>query len=449
MTADTPRLAPIYLEDAPSQTFFEVLEALRGLSAGRAQWLAPAACTEPPPAQADAVVVPDFSGRVYSRLETLKALAATGKPIFLTTSTHGTVFMWDWEGRDWLRRRGVKTLAPNSLAEFHDLLRALSVKRSLGQAKMLAYWDDLGAGRQPDIFKRFFWWEDECSDLLRERLGVEVVKRSFRALVARAGQIAESRARQALADAESGTPMSPRLGQAARLDAMRLKLALADELDETPGVIAAGVNCLNESDSSPTTPCLAWSLLFAERGLIWGCEADLTSMITEYLVHSCLDVPVMMSNLYPFVSGQAALDHERIPYFPAVSGNPQNHILAAHCGFFGLVPQAMAARWRLEPPVLAIVPPGANVIDAELSSGQVTLVKITSTMDTLAITPAELVRYEQYEQSDCLNGGVLRVEDGERFVENLPSHHYVIAEGALRRRLELVCQVLGLETVEI
>ena len=50
----------------------------------------------------------------------------------------------------------------------------------------------------------------------------------------------------------------------------------------------------------------------------------------------------------------------------------------------------------------------------------------------------------QYENSDCLNGAVLRVPDGYRYVEALPSHHAVLATGDLRRRLELVSPVLGL-----
>jgi hypothetical protein len=39
---------------------------------------------------------------------------------------------------------------------------------------------------------------------------------------------------------------------------------------------------------------------------------------------------------------------------------------------------------------------------------------------------------------------VLRVPDGYRYVEALPSHHAVLATGDIRRRLELVSPVLGL-----
>ncbi len=443
-----PRLQPVYLESSPSETFGRVFEALQQLTSDLAVWLEPIPIERAAGSTASAIVVPDFSGKVYGQLEQFRALGDT--PILLVTSDHGTIFMWDWEGRDWLRQRGVDTLAPTSLVEFHDLLRALRVKEELPGARMLAYWDDLGAGQQPDIFKRFFWWEDESSDLLTEKLGVTVEKRSFRELVARANALPDARIDDELARVEaSDVPLSGSLAHRARTEALRLKLALSDELDETPGVIAAGINCLNESETSLTTPCLAWNLLFEERGLIWGCEADLTSMITEYLVNKTLDVPVAMTNLYPFLMGHAALDHEKIPYFPEIPDHPENHILAAHCGFFALMPQSFARRWELKPRVLEIVNPNSNVIDAELNTGDLTLVKIASTMDSLAVTPGELVSYEQYQNSDCLNGGIIRVGNGPRFVNELASHHYVLAEGALSHRLENVANVLGLHTTTI
>lgn len=111
-------------------------------------------------------------------------------------------------------------------------------------------------------------------------------------------------------------------------------------------------------------------------------------MLTETLVHKSLQVPVVMTNLYPFLMGDAALKHEKIPRFPK-STSP----------------------------------------------------KTTSWSRTAAV----LSTYVQYENSDCLNGAVLRVEDGYRFVEGLPSHHAILATGDLRRRVELMAGVMGLE----
>jgi hypothetical protein len=441
-----PRLLPVYLEaDAPSATFVRQLEQLKQLDGGLVEWLDPTYLGAAPAPGVSAVVVPDMSGLAY-RL--VAEFAALDRPILVITSEFGTVSMWDWEIRDFLRRRGVTTLAPTSLQEFHDLCRALGVKDGLPRSVMLAYQDDLGAGKQPDIFKRFYWWEDQCVADLQAALGVTVERRSFRALAARAAAISE---RRVLDAGRRIAPKVPMLGltDRARAEGLRLYLALADELDETPGVIAAGINCLNESETSPTTPCLAWNLLFEERGLIWGCEADLTSMMTKYLAYSSLRVPVMMTNLYPFLMGDAALKHERIPFFPAVDSEPENHILVAHCGFLGVVPQSFATSWTLRPRVLEIVDENANAIDARIAEGPTTILKLTSTMDTLVVTPAVLTNYTQYENSDCLNGAVLRVADGYRFVENLPSHHAVLATSDITRRLEQISGVLGLRVQTI
>ncbi|MGD9736490.1 MAG: hypothetical protein AB7V58_12945 [Solirubrobacterales bacterium] len=440
----TPRLLPVHLEGRPKPSFRRQMEHLRERLGELVEWLPEAPIEDPVPAEASAVIVPDLSGVAYRKLAAFEAI---DRPILIITSEFGTVSMWDWEIRDYLRRRGVATIAPTSLAEAHDVCRSLAVRETLASSSMLAYQDDLGAGMQPDIFKRFFWWEEECTQRIRERFGVTVEYRSFKELSARAAAVPEGRVREAAARIDGAVPMAG-LSERARGDALRLYVALGDDLDEAGGVIAAGINCLNESPSSTTTPCLAWNLLFEERGLMWGCEADLVSMLTQLIVDRSLQVPLMMSNLYPFLMGDAALKHEKIPYFPAVE-EPENHVLVAHCGYLGVLPQRFSTAWTLRPPVLEIVDDNAHAIDALLPEGPTTLVKLASTVDTLVVSPAELTGYVQYEDSDCLNGAVIRVRDGRRFVERLPSHHSILASGDLWRRLELVGQVLDLGLEEI
>ncbi|MCZ4492195.1 MAG: hypothetical protein JWP53_1126 [Conexibacter sp.] len=439
VTLTTPRLLPVHLEDAPQRAFSAQLEHLRRLLGPLVEWLDPAPIDAPVPAGVSAVVVPDLSGVAYRKVE---AFAAIEQPILIITSEFGTVSMWDWEIRDHLRRRGIETIAPLSLQEAQDICRALAVRETLAGATMLAYQDEIGAGMQPDIFKRFYWWEGEAAQRIQERFGVGVEYRSYRELAARADAVSDERVAAAAVRIADKVPMLG-LTEQARANALRLYVAIGDELDEAGNVIAAGINCLNESMSARTTPCLAWNLLFEERGLMWGCEADLVSMLTEFLVHKSLDVPVMMSNLYPFLMGDAALKHERIPYFPDVD-EPENHVLVAHCGYFGVVPQSFAKRWSVKPKVLAIVDEHAHALDAEYPEGPTMVVKLAGTMDTLVTSQAELTGFVQYKDSDCLNGAMLRVEDGYRFVERLPSHHAILATGDLRRRLDVVAGVLGL-----
>lgn len=437
-------LLAVYLDDEPTQAFFAQLEHLSRLLDGYVRWVEPFHVGQPVPAGVDAVVVPDLNGLAYRMVESFRRIEV---PILVITSEFGTVSMWDWEIRDHLRRRGVATIAPTSLQESHDICRALAVKAALDSSSMLAYQDDLGSGMQPDIFKRFFWWEEECIDDVQTKLGVTVEHRSFRALAERASALPTSRVDEAWSRWAGKIPILD-LSKSAREDAMRLYVALSDDLDEAGEVIAAGINCLNESATSSTTPCLAWNLLFEERGLMWGCEADLLSMLTEYIVHKSLDVPVMMSNLYPFLMGEAALAHERIPYFPDVP-DPQNCILVAHCGFFGVVPQSFATELVVRPSVLAIVDENAHALDARIAEGAVTVVKIASDIDSMIVSPADLTGYVQYQDSDCLNGAVLRVNDGYRFVERLPSHHMILANGMLTRRLGVVASVLSLNLEQI
>lgn len=441
-----PRLLPVYLEERePAESFTSQLRHLRDLTGDLVDWLEPASVEAAVPPGTSAVVVPDMNGLAYHRVEAFRRIEV---PILVVTSEFGTVSMWDWEIRDHLRRRGVATIAPTSLEETRDACRALALKETLARSTMLAYLDDLGAGMQPDIFKRFYWWEDECVDDMQDAFGLTVDRRSFRELAARAAAVSDARVAAAMDRIDPRTPIVG-LARRGKVEALKLYLALSDELDETPNVIAAGINCLNESATSPTTPCLAWSLLFAERGILWGCESDLTSMITETLVHASLGAPVMMTNLYPFLMGDAALKHERIPYFPQVAEEPENHVLVAHCGFFGVVPQAFATEWTLRPKVLEIVGEDSNAIDARFPEGPTTIVKIASDMRTLAVCPADLTKYEQYKNSDCLNGAVLRVADGHRFVELLPSHHVILATGDLRRRLDVATAALGMDVLAI
>lgn len=114
------------------------------------------------------------------------------------------------------------------------------------------------------------------------------------------------------------------------------------------------INCLNESFHADATPCLAWSWLYEDRRLLWACEADTMSLLTEHIVREALGGAAMMSNVYPFLMGMAALRREMIASFPDIA-DPADHVLVVHCGYFGLLPACMAESWNLRPKVLAIV----------------------------------------------------------------------------------------------
>jgi L-fucose isomerase-like protein len=200
---------------------------------------------------------------------------------------------------------------------------------------------------------------------------------------------------------------------------------------------------------SDTTPCLAWNLLYEGQHMVWGCEADLVSMLTKVLIDKTISVPFMMTNLYPFQMGYAALKHEHIPNFPEVEGAPENYILAAHCGYFGVVPQSFSTEWKVQKKVLAIVDDNAHALDARFPEGEVTLVKLMPPFDRWSIVEGSLPKYAQFKDSHCLNGAVIRVSNGKKLVDDLVSHHYIITTGHNLNELEMVSKVFDLDTISL
>jgi hypothetical protein len=418
-----------------------MLAALRSLLAERLDFLEPQPLGTPLP-ETEAVLFPQLLGEAYRQVEFFRAIQV---PILFVTTEFGTLSMWDWEIAEYLKTCGVTTIAPYSLSQTEHVCGALSARRELRQAKFLVYQDDPGEGFQAPIFKRFYWWEDECAQRLHDKFGATVLKRSFRELGSAAKAIPDSEADAAL---RCWGVRTADLSERAVRSAVKLYLAIRKDLDADASIRGVGINCLNESHFSDTTPCLAWNRLFQERGLIWGCEADIMAMISKYVLHATLNAPILMTNLYPFLLGNAALKHERIASFPQVDAEPENHVLVAHCGYMGVIPEPFATEWTLRRKVLAIVDDNASAIDARIPTGPITLAKLHPSMEKMTVTEGTLTGYAQFPGSDCLNGGVLKIASGRRLMDSLASHHYLLLVGHHLVDIQFLGKVFGLDIEE-
>ncbi|MFH1183572.1 MAG: hypothetical protein V1755_00840 [Chloroflexota bacterium] len=438
------RITPIYFKTPDDAEFVAQLQTLKQLLAQDAEILPPVKLGARLP-QTDAVIFPQMLGEAYGQLEKIRKLP---QPLLIVTSEFGTVSMWDWEINSFLSARGVKVIGPTSLEKTRQVCRAFALKRQLKRSKLLVFQDHpaSGGGNQDEIFKRFYWWEPQCVDAIHRKYRVTVVKKSFKKLGERARAITDDAARKVWDLRKARTPVG-RITDRGILSAVKLYMAVKAELDRDPDILAVGINCLNESMFSDTTPCLAWNFLYEDQRMVWGCEADLVSMLTKILIGKTLEVPFMMTNLYPFEMGNAALKHEHIPHFPAVEGPPEDYILAAHCGYLGVVPQSFSTEWRLKPKVLAIVDDNATAIDARMPVGGVTLVKLIPPFDRWSIVEGELPKYAGFKNSHCLNGAVIRVPNGKRLVADLVSHHYIVTTGHNLEDLAAVSKVFDLECV--
>jgi hypothetical protein len=432
------RLVPLFFKADRTEKYERQLANLRNLLGGEAEFLPAVALGDPVP-DCDAVLFPEILGEAYRSVEKFRALR---RPILIVTSEFATVSMWDWEIANFLKNKGVATMAPYNLQQARTLCAALAVRKELASSKFLIFQDNPGEGFQPDIFKCFYWWEKECTDLIRQRFGVEIVRRSFKKLGADAKQIPDAEAKKEWKRWDF--PLAEDLAERALFSAVKLYLAVKRELQEDSSFLGVGINCLNESAFSDTTPCLAWNMLYEEKGLLWACEGDTLSLATKLLLHKSLGAPIMMTNIYPFLMGQAALKHEKIPGFPEVLEEPENHLLLAHCGYFGLTPRSFCSSWILRPPVLAIVDKNAHAHDARMPVGDITLAKLDTSMRKMMVIEGCLRGYVQYPGSDCRNGALVRVASGHRLMREMYSHHQLLLTGQRQQEIELLAPVFGL-----
>jgi hypothetical protein len=419
------------------ELFHKHLAIVKDLLADDAEVLPPVELgSRLPPA--DAAVFPQLIGDAFAQLGALKRLPL---PALVLTSDFGTVNMWDWEIVTFMKSLGMKVFTPYDLSLTRTICRSLALRRGMRDVKFLVFQDRPGVGgEQPEIFKRFWWWEDRANELIREKFGIRVVRKSFERLGAEAKAVSDADARAALKDR---TVPCEGVGERPLLSAVKLYLAVKRELDADPAIEGAGINCLNESAFSDTTPCLAWDLLHQDRRLAWACEADTLSLLTTYLLERAVGAPVMMSNLYPFLMGGAALKHEKIDRFPDVP-EPENHLLMVHCGYFGEVPREFSESWTLRPRALAIVNENATVIDGRMKTGPMTLAKLHPELKSIQVIDGELEGYSQYPGSDCRNGGLLSVKDGRALMKAFYSHHYCIMTGRRSTEVELLARVMDL-----
>lgn len=386
--------------------------------------------------ECDAIVFPQMIGAAYHYMDTLTGY---GKPVVVITSQFGTVDMWDWELIAYMRSHGLNVFSPYNVELGKVILRAIGTRSYLHGAKFLMFQDDPGEGMQAYIFKRFYWWEQECTEQIERAFGAQVIYKSWKEVNARADQIDSD---QALAEFESWDIPHEGIAEDQRILVGQLYLAIRDTIEELGGVDGIGANCLNESMYCRTTPCLVWNMLFEKYRIIWCCEGDTLTLISTYVLYHSLKAPIMMTNIYPFLVGKAAIHHEKIDDFPKTE-EPENHALGVHCGYAGFAPECFCSRWKMVPKVLEIVNEKAYMIDCELPAGDIVLAKINPSFDKITIIPGEIEKYVQFPGTDARNASLLHYNNGEKVMEELPSHHQMIISGKQKAGILQIAKVFG------
>jgi len=439
-------LQPVAMPDQnerEKQEFVSQLINLRNMYADEAEFLEPVIAGEQISDSADAVVFIQLIGTAFGAKRELSRIDI---PVIVITSQFGTVEMWDWEIVSFLREETDLTVfSPYNTDLARVIMRALAAKRDMRAGmRFLMFQDSPGEGVQSGIFKRFYWWEKECTDLAENTFGIKIEYRSYKELNKNAQMISDERADKESSD--WNIPCQDVPDEHFR-KAVKLYIAIKDVIADIGEVHGVGANCLNESFNSETTPCLAWNILFERDNILWVCEGDTVTLISKFIIYSALRQPLMMTNIYPFLVGMAALKHEKIDKFPDVK-NSDDCALGVHCAYFGMAPQSFCSRWVLRPKVLEIVEKDSLIVDCEFQPGPITLAKIHPNMKKMIIIESIIEEYVQYPGSDCRNGALIRFKNnnGHQVMQTLCSHHALIVKGDCVPQLRLLAQIYGFET---
>ena len=438
MSALKAKVVPLRFQEINAREMNEYEEQLAKLNeiyGDVADFLPTVVAGEPIP-ECDAVVFPQLIGAAYHYKDVLRQY---DKPMIVITSQFGTVDMWDWELIAYMRSNGFNVFSPYNIELGKVIFRAIATRAHLRGAKFLMFQDDPGEGMQAYIFKRFYWWEQECTEQIEKFFGAKLYYRSWKEVNARAEEID---AALALKEFESWDVPCRDITEVNKVNVARLYLAIREVIDELGGVDGIGANCLNESMYSKTTPCLIWSMLFEKYGIIWCCEGDTLTLVSTYVLYQSLRAPIMMTNIYPFLVGKAAIHHEKIDDFPEVP-DPENYALGVHCGYAGFAPRCFCDRWTVVPKVLEIVDDEAYMIDCELPVGDMVLAKINPSFDRITVIPGELEKYVQFPGTDARNASLLHYAKGEKVMEELPSHHQMIITGRQAAGITQIAKVFG------
>ena len=106
-----------------------------------------------------------------------------------------------------------------------------SRKRELKDTRFLVYQDNPGDGMQAEIFKRFYWWEDECTNAIEDKFGVKIIKKSWKKLSEDAKKISDAEAARAWEEWSAKTPVEG-LSQQQIFSAVKMYLAVKRDLEQ-------------------------------------------------------------------------------------------------------------------------------------------------------------------------------------------------------------------------
>ncbi len=351
---------------------------------------------------------------------------------------------WRWSARDMLQAIGVDVHLVKNNQEGLTLLRALGMKRFLGNSKLVVF------GTQ-----NFPWNAHAAGHLVTDNLSIKIIVKPLSAYRDLYHQFSDEHIIKVWSE-RCARYENISCNNNELQTAVRTYLSIKSILEQEKA-LGFGVNCFGDliPGGARDVPCLA-QLLLREDGYIAACDGDYLAMMSMVLTSYFLDKPCMMSNMYPVQYVGALSEHFGDPLSPdelQFSHSQWDNIARlAHCGFVGIVSPEMTPDnktclkdWG---GTYEIQRDGQGCgCDGDLAGGEkITVIELKFDGKTLLIADAETIettRHENMPHNEAT--GLLKFRNLPDFIDNISREHTVIVYGEHVRDYQILAEVLGLQ----
>ena len=349
-------------------------------------------------------------GKLLSDLANRSALyngnRSTLRPFFLLTSGKSNSLAASMEILSFLRQQNLRGEIIHGSAEYVRKRVALLVR--VAEARRQLDGCRLGVIGHPSDWLISSVYN---SEILRQKLGVELVDVSMQELLEKMGVTESSQS------AKSMKPMNPSAsGSALEGEAGRaLILKALHELVEAYRLQGFTLRCFDLLTAIRNTGCMALATLNAE-GLVAGCEGDVPSMLSMMIIRS-------LTGISGFQANPAKIDVER------------GELLFAHC----TIPLNMVEHYELDTHFESGLGVG---IRGYMKEGPVTIFKVSGDLSRHFVAEGRLVRSEA-KPDLCRTQQVIQLDDPTQaryFLTNPIGNHHIIVPGKLLEYIEELLQ---------
>lgn len=183
---------------------------------------------------------------------------------------------------------------------------------------------------------------------------------------------------------------------------------------------ALGIKCFDLIELLNTTGCLAVSLL-NDAGITAGCEADMPATLTMYVLQLLTGNP-------PFMGNPCSVS--------------ENEIILAHCTIPTQLTESFTLRTHFES--------GTGVgIQGKVFEGPVTLAKLDAGFQKMFVAEGEICESGLTLPGLCRTQVRIRLKNARELLKKSLGNHLVLTPGRHEQTLKELCDLYGLDVVEI